>query len=85
MNKETAQEKREPSQEVTQVDKEATLEAALRDRAAYNPYVSIYSLTLTALQLVEIYDNQPGKERRFKLLDEIARELREFTGIRPHR
>jgi hypothetical protein len=47
--------------------------------AGWNPYVSMYSVTVTALQLAEIYDNQPGKERRMKILDELAREFNRFT------
>jgi hypothetical protein len=93
MNKQTTQEKREPSQEVTQVDDTTTREAALQqvrdvleERCSvkggpYNAYVSMYTLALTLLQLVELYDNQPGKERRMKVLDELAKEFNRFTCI----
>lgn len=48
---------------------------------AYNPYISIFTQLLTALQLAENYDNQPGKDKRLKTLDDLAVEYRKFTGI----
>lgn len=50
--------------------------------AAYNPYISIYSLMLTALQLAENFDNQPGKEKRIEGMDKLAVEYRKFTGVK---
>jgi outer membrane biosynthesis protein TonB len=49
---------------------------------AFNAYISIYSMTLMVLQLVELYDNQPGKEKRFKTLDDLAKEFNKFTSIK---
>lgn len=50
--------------------------------AAFNAYISMYSMTLTLLQLVELYDNQPGKDKRFKTLDDLAKEFNKFTSIK---
>jgi outer membrane biosynthesis protein TonB len=52
------------------------------NQAAFNAYISIYSMILTALQLTEIYDNQPGREKRYKTLDELAKEVNKFTSIK---
>jgi outer membrane biosynthesis protein TonB len=52
------------------------------NQTAFNAYISIYSMILTALQLTEIYDNQPGREKRFKTLDELAKEVNKFTSIK---
>lgn len=50
--------------------------------AAFNAYISMYSMTLTLLQLVELYDNQPGRERRLKMFDDAAKEFNKFTSIK---
>ena len=57
----------------------AQTEANNLDEAAYNPYVSLYSLTLSALQLVELHDHYPGREQRIKTLDELAKQFYQFT------
>jgi outer membrane biosynthesis protein TonB len=50
--------------------------------AANNAYISMYSMSLTLLQLVELYDNQPGRDRRMKLFDDVAKEFNKFTTIK---
>lgn len=50
--------------------------------AAYNAYISMYSLALSLLQLIELYDNQPGKEKRLKTMDDLAREVFKHTTIK---
>lgn len=50
--------------------------------AAYNAYISMYSLSLTTLQLVELYDNQPGKEETLKYLDWLAKRFNKYTSIK---
>lgn len=50
--------------------------------AAFNAYISMYSMALTLLQLVELYDNQTGKEKRYKTLDDLAKEFNKFTSIK---
>lgn len=52
------------------------------NQAAFNAYISMYSMALTLLQLVELYDNQPGKDKRYKTLDELAKEFNKFTSIK---
>jgi hypothetical protein len=52
------------------------------NQAAFNAYISMYSMTLTLLQLVELYDNQPGHEKRFKTLDDLAKEFNKYTSIK---
>lgn len=43
--------------------------------AAYNVYVSMYSLTLSSIQLCELFDHQPGKKERLKMLEELLEEF----------
>jgi hypothetical protein len=93
MIKNANQKKREASKEAAQVDEAATREAELQEvrdvleeRCAlksgpYNAYISMYSLGLTLLQLVELYDNQPGREHRLKVLNEFAKEVNKFTSL----
>jgi outer membrane biosynthesis protein TonB len=86
--------KEEPPKHSTPVESE-TREAALNqaretlnperpgeNAAAFNAYISMYSMTLTLLQLVELYDNQPGKDKRYKTLDDLAKEFNKFTSIK---
>jgi hypothetical protein len=94
MNKNTNQEQREASREAAQVDEAAIREAELREvrdmlherwalkSGPYNAYISMYSLGLTLLQLVELYDNQPGREQRIEVLDEFAKQVNKFTALR---
>jgi hypothetical protein len=49
------------------------------DKDVSNAYISMYSLALTILQLIELYDRQPGREKRYKTLDEFAKEINRFT------
>lgn len=64
-----------------QDDKKVLPETIGTDTAAYNAYISMYSMTLTLLQLVELYDNQSGNEQRMKVLDDLARQFNKFTSL----
>lgn len=46
-----------------------------------NAYDSMYSITLTTLQLVELYDDQPGRARRIEVLNGLAKEFNKFTSL----
>jgi hypothetical protein len=52
------------------------------NQAAFNAFISMYSMSLTLLQLVEIYDNQPGKDKRYQTLDNLAKEFNKYTSIK---
>lgn len=52
------------------------------NQVAFNAYISIYSMMLMTLQLLEMYDTQPGKDKRYKTLDEMAKEVNKFTSIK---
>lgn len=52
------------------------------NQAAFNAYISIYSMMLMTLQLLEMYDSQPGKEKRYKTLNEMATEVNKFTAVK---
>jgi outer membrane biosynthesis protein TonB len=80
-----------PAAATAEVAREASLEKVKEllnqerpgeNQAAFNAYISMYSMTLTVLQLVEIYDKQAGNEKRFKILDELAKEFNKFTSIK---
>jgi hypothetical protein len=48
----------------------------------YNPFISIYSLLLTALQLAENFDTHAGKEDRVAAIDKLAIEFRKLSAIK---
>jgi hypothetical protein len=82
MKKVTNEYKHKRSHEMERKDaepREPALHDAMSDTtnadAGWNPYVSMYSVILTALQLSELYDNKPGKEVRMMRLDELAKEF----------
>lgn len=53
------------------------------DEAAYNPYISMYSLTLSLLQASDFYDKAPGHEERMKMLEKLSDQYHQFVRTRP--
>jgi hypothetical protein len=64
-------------EEVLKAAKEALTEDT--SQTTVNPYISMYSLVITALQNCELFDDQPGKDKRLKTLDELANEFCRLT------
>jgi hypothetical protein len=50
----------DPRESALQEAREVLAKAANVDERSFHPHISMYSLMLTLLQLVELYDNQPG-------------------------
>lgn len=73
--------KQKTRQAALQKARKALAETTSADEESFKPYISMYSLSLTLLQLVELYDSQPGKEKRMKLLDDLAKEFNQFTSF----
>lgn len=49
---------------------------------AHNPYISMYSLSLSLIQMVTQYDTDSAKDDRLKTLNKLAVDLRKLTRIK---
>lgn len=78
---ETERKDADPREAALQEAREVLAKAINADERSFNPHISMYSLALTLLQLVELFDSQPGKEQRMKVLDQLAKQFSKFTSL----
>lgn len=71
-----------PAEPVKVVREMPVLERPGDNNNAYNAFISMYSLCLSAHQLCSLFDNQPGKEKRLEILDKLAIEFNKYTTIK---
>jgi hypothetical protein len=63
--------------EAIKVAKEALTQDT--NQTALNPYISMYTLVITATQNCELFDDQPDKDKRLKSLDDLANAFLRLT------